>query len=95
MSEVPLYSTPEMKRQYAMTPLSVRGTAYTTLERQPCQPEGNASPLALERQPTVSQRDSVHHPCTPAVASLEATHGQILSQYPTDATSSRWHLHGS
>jgi len=26
---------------------------------------------------------------------LEATQGQILSQSPTDATSSRWHLYGS
>ena len=76
--------------------------------RAPARPAAMVAPpppeqVTLPDHPRYGRQspDKLQHKRTPqpAVAlpwtTLEVTQGQILSQSPTDATSSRWHLYGS
>jgi len=54
--------------------------------------QGIRARFRIKRDPCLLDFQKIYC-CTPPT--LAATQGQILSQSPTDAISSRWHLYGS
>jgi len=70
---------------------SAGGTLVLWLAAQP----GLAAAVKVRLVVAVAPVADLVQGCRPRLTILEATQGQILSQSPTDATSSRWHLYGS